>query len=138
MAAALITFVINMSKNPEISDAEWEVMEVLWADHPASAEQVVAALKHKKTWNPRTIKTLLNRLLKKGALEFEAVGKKYLYKARVSRETCVEAESRSFLSKIFGGKQGEMLCRFVDETPLSEEEIRELRMVLEKKTKGRK
>ncbi len=127
-----------MYKPPVISDAEWDVMEALWADHPASAEQVVAALKHKKSWNPRTIKTLLNRLLKKRALEFERVGKRYLYQPRVSREDCVKAESRSFLTKIFAGNQGEMLCRFVDELKLSDSQISDLRRALERKAKGKK
>ncbi|HEY1685367.1 MAG TPA: BlaI/MecI/CopY family transcriptional regulator [Tepidisphaeraceae bacterium] len=126
-----------MANIPVISDAEWEVMEVLWARRQAAADEVVAALAHKKNWHARTVKTLLNRLLKKGALEFEIVGKKYLYRPRSSRDACVKAESQSFLAKIFGGNRGAMLCRFVDETKLSETEIAELRKLLERKSKER-
>lgn len=112
-------------------------MQVLWTSHPKTAEEVAARLVQQR-WSLRTVKTLLNRLLKKRALEFELAGKRYLYSPRVSREECVRAESRSFLSKIFGGNQAEMLCRFVDEVNLSESEIRELRRILERKAKGGK
>ena len=79
--------------------------------------EVVERLAGRKEWNPRTVKTLLNRLVKKGALGFEAEGKRYLYRALVKREECVRRENESFVSRVFGGRAGEMLCRFVDEEP---------------------
>ena len=75
-----------MAELPSISDAEWEVMNVLWGDSPLMASEVVARLAGRKGWSPRTVKTLLGRLAAKHALEFEARGKRYLYRPAVTRE----------------------------------------------------
>jgi len=124
-----------MKQPPNISDAEWEVMTVLWnAKDFLRASEVVERLGH-KDWNPRTIKTLLNRLVSKKALEFQAEGKHYLYRPAVSRETCVKAVSRSFLDRVFGGDSGPMLVQFVEQARLSRKEIEQLRRILSQKEK---
>ena len=79
------------------------------------------------------MKTLLNRLLTKGALAHEAEGKRYRYRPTVSRASCVRAEGRSFLSRVFGGKAGAMLVHFVQDADLSPEDIRQLRRLLDEK-----
>ena len=124
-----------MRNPPSISEAEWEVMSVIWDSSPITATGVIEKLAGKKNWNPRTIKTLLNRLVKKGALTFDVEGKRYLYRPAVARVDCVKSESRSFLGRVFGGVAAEMLLRFVDEVQLSRAEIEELKRVLEKKGK---
>ncbi|MGA2232741.1 MAG: BlaI/MecI/CopY family transcriptional regulator [Tepidisphaeraceae bacterium] len=123
-----------MSKLPAISDAEWEVMNVLWACSPLTAGEVVEGLKDKKEWSPRTVKTLLNRLVKKGALVFSTQGNRYLYRPAVTRESCVRTESRSFLSRVFGDEVGPMLTQFVRQADLSPKEIEELTRALKEKT----
>lgn len=116
---------------PGISDAEWQVMEVLWSSSNAmTANDVVAALERSTHWNPRTIKTLLNRLVNKGAITFQADGKRYLYRPKVSRDECVRVQSRSFLSRVFGGATGAALLHFVEEHDLSPAEIEQLRRIL--------
>jgi BlaI family penicillinase repressor len=122
-----------MTDLPSISDAEWEVMNVLWAQSPMMANDVVDRLAGRKGWSPRTVKTLLNRLVGKGALEFEARGNRYLYRPAVSRDQCVRAESRSFLSRVFGGSAGPMLVQFVSQADLTPDEIAELQRVLKQK-----
>jgi len=122
-----------MTSNPKISDSEWQVMEVIWTKNPVPAADVVEALKKKTGWNPRTIKTLLNRLVKKNVLGFREEGNRYIYRPKVKREECVRQESRSFISRVFGGRTGEMLCRFVDEVDLSPQEIEELQRILQRK-----
>jgi BlaI family transcriptional regulator, penicillinase repressor len=124
-----------MAKPPAISDAEWDVMQVLWADASLTANEVVERVAEKNNWNPRTVKTLLGRLVKKGALAFETEGNRYRYSPRVSREECVRSESRSFLSRVFGGSVGPMLTHFVSEAPLTEKEIRQLREILDRRTR---
>jgi BlaI family penicillinase repressor len=125
-----------MPKSINISDAEWEVMHVLWGAPAAlSANDVVAALAGRKDWNPRTVKTLLNRLTKKGALAFEAKGKVYWYRPAVAREECVKSEGRSFLARVFGGDGGAMLVHFVKNTPLSPQDVAELKRILNGKEK---
>src|SRR5215212_7898859 len=101
-----------MAKHPSISEAEWEVMGVVWGRHPIAAGDVVEELAGKKKWSPKTVKTLLNRLVKKGALGFEVEGKRYLYEPKVSREECVRREGKSFVKRVFAGKAGDMLCQF--------------------------
>jgi len=125
---------------PQISDAEWEVMSVLWAQQgraPMGAQEVIESLsgRGRKRWNQRTVRTFLNRLVKKGALSYTAEGNRYLYRPAVSREQCVREESRSFLSRVFAGDAGAMLVQFVQQARLSEQEIAELRKALEKKGK---
>lgn len=109
-------------------------MNVLW-DHssPMTAVEVVERLAARKAWSPRTVKTMLNRLIKKGALRFQADGKRYLYRPAMGREQCVRAAGRSFLSRVFGGAAGPMLVHFVSHTDLSSDEIGQLRQLLKDK-----
>src|SRR5438477_8112455 len=100
-----------MPNFPQISDAEWDVMKVVWDHGPLTAGEVVRHLAAERRWSPRTVKTLLSRHVKKGAAEVRTeetdasggVGRRFLYRARVSREACVRRESRSFLSRVFDG-----------------------------------
>jgi BlaI family transcriptional regulator, penicillinase repressor len=124
-----------MPHAPNISDAEWEVMRVIWANSPLTANQVVERLAGRRAWSPRTIKTMLNRLVKKGALAFDTQGNRYLYRPRVSQEQCVRAESRSFLDRVFDGAAAPMLSYFVEQVHLSKEEIAELKRILARKEK---
>jgi len=124
---------VDDSKVPGISQAEWEVMNVIWQQYPIPADTVIEMLAPNKEWSPRTIKTMLNRLVGKGALRFETHGKKYLYLPAVSRRQCVQSESRSFLQRVFTGKRGAMLAQFVRDSSLSEEDIVELRKILDEK-----
>jgi BlaI family penicillinase repressor len=126
-----------MPNPPAISDAEWDVMQVAWsaAPEPVTANEVVGKLAGRKGWNPKTVRTLLNRLMNKGALAVETQGKRYLYRPAVTREECVRQESRSFLSRVFGGAAGAMLVHFVNETPLTPDEIAQLKKVLSRKEK---
>jgi BlaI family penicillinase repressor len=121
---------------PAISDSEWDVMNVLWsAESPLSANEVVERLAGLRDWNPRTVKTLLNRLINKGALAYDAEGKRYLYRPRVSREQCVRDETRSFLSRVFAGAPGPMLLQFVAQAKLTPDEVEALKRLLDKKAK---
>jgi BlaI family penicillinase repressor len=116
----------------QISDAEWLVMQAVWAKQPLTAAEIVEALKGQADWTPATIKTLLHRLVKKGALAYEEAGKRYLYRAQVTRSACVRKESRSFLDRVFGGNEAALLEHFVKSSKLSAKEIEELKRILEK------
>jgi BlaI family penicillinase repressor len=127
-----------MPNSPNISEAEWEVMRVVWEsgrENPLTAQQVVDALASRKDWSVRTIKTLLNRLVKKNALGFEEEGKRYRYWPKVTQEQCVRSESRSFLHRVFGGQAAPMLNYFVTHAKLSADEIAQLKKILSKKEK---
>jgi BlaI family penicillinase repressor len=120
-------------KIPRISDAEWQVMDVLWQRSPLTANDIVDQLARNTAWEPATIKTMLNRLVKKGALRFKAEGKRYLYAPAVTRDACVRTEGRSFLDRVFGGAAGPLIAHFVEDAKLSKDEIAELRRVLDRK-----
>jgi BlaI family transcriptional regulator, penicillinase repressor len=130
-----------MPKLPQISDAEWEVMKVVWDHGPLTAGDVVRQLSEARegaagagesAWAPRTIKTLLSRLVKKRAVEVKTSpdGKKFLYRARVSREECVRQESRSFISRVFDGSVAPALLHFLQGARLSRDDIQRLRETL--------
>ena len=121
-----------MKKTPSISETEWEVMKVLWSRHPLSAQQIIDVLAAQDDWHPKTVKTLLNRLVRKGALGFRKEGRAYLYRPLVPEQDCVAAESESFLDRVFGGSLKPMLAHFVETRKLSTGEIAELKRLLRK------
>jgi BlaI family penicillinase repressor len=116
-----------------ISAAEWEVMKLVWDRAPRTAQEMVDELGAAQDWSPTTIRTLIGRLKRKGALKFRQSGKKYLYSPAIDREHCVSSESRSFMERVFGGVPAGMLVHLIRETKLSRDEIRELRALLDEK-----
>lgn len=124
-----------MNHPPRISEAEWEVMKICWGRSPVSAQEIIDALAAQNDWHPKTIKTLLNRLVKKRALGFKKDGRAYLYHPLIAEKDCVSAESRSFIDRVFGGSLKPMLAHFVESRQLSPEEIAELKTLLKQKEK---
>jgi len=124
-----------MAKPPQVSDAEWEVMTVLWDSSPRTAAEVVEALSTRTTWAPKTIKTLLGRLVKKGALRYKEEGNRYIYRPVFPREKYVEEASKSFLDRVFDGKATPMLVHFVENADLSDDDLRDLKSILDRKKK---
>lgn len=123
-------------KTPKISEAEWEIMKILWAESPSTANQVVDSLKGKTKWNPRTIRTLIGRLVRKKAVGFTHDHKdkrKYLYYPLVSEREMAREETKSMLTRIYGGALNVMVANFLEEERLTREEINELRAILDKK-----
>jgi BlaI family penicillinase repressor len=121
-----------VKRAPRISETEWEVMKVVWRLAPCSADQVIEALTRLDgSWHPKTVKAFLSRLLRKKVLGFKKEGRSYLYRPLVREADCVDAAAESFLERVFGGSLKPMLAHFVERKKLSEEEIRELRRVLE-------
>jgi BlaI family penicillinase repressor len=122
-----------MKPVPRISETEWEVMKIVWAQEPCGADRIIEALSSRDaSWHPKTIKAFLNRLVKKGALEFTREGRAYIYRAAVREKDCVAVASESFLDRVFGGSLKPMLAHFVERRKLSAEDVRELKRLLEK------
>ncbi len=122
-----------MPKPPKISEAEWEVMNVLWLSSPLSASEVVDEVASRMKWHPKTVKTLLSRLVQKGALRYRQEGNRYLYTPAHPRARHIAAETRSFIERVFGGSVTPALVHFVEATDLSEDDLDELRQILERK-----
>jgi len=120
--------------NPtRISEAEWTVMQVLWKKNPLLANEVADVLRPTTQWNHRTVKTLISRLVKKGALTYEKTDNRYLYRPIIEEKTCVHAETRSFMDRFYGGALKPMLAAFLEDQKLSKQEIEELKALLEKR-----
>lgn len=115
----------------QISEAESVVMDVLWRTHPLGAEDVVLALADRQDWQEATIKTLLNRLLNKGAIAAEKEGRRYLYSPLLRREDWVLEESRGLLDRLFDGRVAPLVAHFSEQRKLSRKDIAELRKLLE-------
>jgi BlaI family penicillinase repressor len=119
----------------KISEAEWQVMTVVWSRESVPASEVVEFLNQRKGWHSRTIRTLLDRLTRKKALKVVPKEKRNFYEALISMEQAVRQESRSFLDRVFGGEPGLMLLHLVGESKLSKAEIKKLKEMLSEKDK---
>jgi predicted transcriptional regulator len=107
-------------------------MEVLWrAPGPVVAEQVVVALSESQHWQTATVKTLLNRLLKKGAIAAQKDGRRFLYHAVLPREAWLARESESLVQRLFGGRIAPLVAHFGSRRKLSQADIRELRKLID-------
>lgn len=120
-----------MMKIPKISEAEWEVMKALWAESPRSSAEVVKALTPHTHWKPNTIKTLLSRLVKKGAVAARKSGREHAYSPQFTEAQCIQAESKSFLLRVYDGSMMPMIVGFIQHDKLSREEIDQLRQLLD-------
>jgi BlaI family transcriptional regulator, penicillinase repressor len=118
-----------------ITQAEWAVMAVVWERAPVAASAVVDELHDSKQWSLTTVRTLLRRLVNKGALAQEAEGKRYLYKPLVSMAACVRQESESLWDRVLGRAPSAALIHLVKRAELSKEDIQELRRILRDKEK---
>lgn len=120
-----------MTIDPNISDAEWQVMEAVWSlgDSPAAA--IIDELAKSTAWNHRTIRTLLGRLVEKGVLEKHGQGAGSVYRALVPRRARVRSEGRSFLERMFQGDTTSLLLHFAKEAKLGPEKLAQLRELLD-------
>ena len=114
----------------QVSDAESVVMEVLWSRSPLGADDVVAELSARSDWAEPTIKTLLNRLLKKGAIQAERDGRRYLYSPVLTRESWVASQSEGVLERLFGGRVAPLVAHFSERGTLSQDDIDELKRLV--------
>ncbi|MEP7098783.1 MAG: BlaI/MecI/CopY family transcriptional regulator, partial [Dokdonella sp.] len=114
----------------QISEAESAVMEVLWRRSPMAAEDVVAALERSQDWQEATIKTLLNRLLKKKAVEASKDGRRYLYSPLLAREDWVQAQSKGLLDRLFGGRVAPLVAHFSERSKLTKKDIADLKRLI--------
>jgi BlaI family transcriptional regulator, penicillinase repressor len=119
-----------MEKIMPISDAESVVMDVLWRKAPQSADEVVAALAASTDWQEPTIKTLLNRLLKKGVIAAERDGKRYLYRPLLKRADYVHSESKTLLDRLFDGRVAPLVAHFSERRKLSRKDLAELKRLI--------
>ena len=114
-----------------ISEAESAVLTVLWDNGPATAEDVSAALAAPRGWHESTVKTLLGRLLRKGAVRAEKEGRRFVYSPALAREEWLSRESESLLNRLYGGRVAPLVAHFSRHRKLSRRDIRELKRLIE-------
>lgn len=137
MITSVIYRRIVMKEVPKISDTEWQVMKVIWAKAPCTASIIIDELAAVTNWSPKTVKTMLGRLVKKKVVGYDKDIRSYVYYPLVAEDQCIKAESRSFLKRVYGGSLNMMLANFLEEEELSDDEIDELKRILDcRKSEG--
>jgi BlaI family penicillinase repressor len=119
---------------PVVSPAEWEIMEILWDNGPSAARDVYSSLPKKNSWEIKTVRTLLSRLVEKGAVGYDQIGNSYLYRTEFSRDQLVCGEIRNVANRILNGSVSAMFASFIREEQLQPEEIEHLRKLLDERS----
>lgn len=126
----------KVEKNiPSISESEWEIMNVLWDKAPQTANDIIVSLQESSDWKPKTIRTLLDRLVQKDVVGVDKNLRIYTFYPLYTQEECQRAETESFINRIYGGALKSMLVQFIQEEALSDDDINELRFILNKTPK---
>lgn len=126
-----------MNTLPQISQAEFEVMDVVWSYAPISTNEVVKRLSKKKAWSPKTIQTMLSRLEKKGVLTHEKDSRIFVYTPLIPKEAYREAEGRSFLNRFFNGALSQLVVSYLSRNDLSPDDLAALQELLDQQRGGR-
>lgn len=108
-------------------------MEILWSNPPYTSSEIIEKLPKKTNWKPTTVKTLISRLVKKNAVEFEKRKRSHYYYPLVTKDECVKAESKTFLKKVYGGSLKPMIANFLEIQELTKKDIDELQRILDEK-----
>lgn len=118
-------------KRTALSEGEWKLMNLLWGDSPKSIMQMAAAMREETGWEKHTIIVMLKRLEEKGAVSYVTEGRAKMYSPAVRQTEVVKAETKRFLDKVYQGSLSRMLTAMVKQEKFSEEELEELRAILQ-------
>ena len=122
-----------MHNLPQISNGEFEVMDVIWKHAPINTNEIVEILSKRKIWNPKTIQTMLFRLEKKGIITHTKEGRVFVYAPRIPKEAYLALEQDNFVNPFFDGAVSQMVASYLDKNELTEAELAELQEILDKK-----
>ena len=119
-----------MGKIPKISEAEYEVMKVVWEDAPVSTNEITDRLVSVTDWSPKTVQTLIRRLVAKGVLSYEKQGRMFIYTPTVDEEDYLRQKSASFVEQYFHGDFSALVSAYADAEGLDPSEVEALRGIL--------
>jgi BlaI family penicillinase repressor len=119
-----------------ISEAEAQVMEVLWKQSPLGTDDIARQLEGQQDWQLATIKTLVNRLLTKGAISAERDGRRYLYTPVLQRDAWLREQSIGLLDRLFDGRLAPLVAHFSSHRKLKKADIEALRQILKEHDRG--
>ena len=117
----------------KITDAEWEIMRVAWANESVTSREITAILENKKQWKAATIKTLIGRLVDKGALQTIKEGNKFIYSAAVTEEESMDVYTDDVLSRVCNKQSGHVISNMIAEATLSKVDINMLKKLLKER-----
>lgn len=120
-----------MANIPKISEAEWEVMKVIWSKNPCPANEIIKSLEESTDWKPKTVKSLISRLLNKKVIAFNEEGRTYYYYPLIDEKECVKEESNSFIQRVYNGAAKSMLLNFIQDNKLTDEDLDDLKRILD-------
>lgn len=123
-----------MKKLPQISEAEYEVMKIVWTCSPINTNEITNRLAETTSWNPKTIQTLIKRLVQKEALTYEKEGRIFVYTPLVQEDEYLDYENNTFLKRYYNGNLTTMLTNYLEKDRLSDQEIEDLQSLLSKRT----
>ena len=115
-----------MADDVRISETELDIMAVLWADSPLSAADVAKRAPASRHWSPTTVKTMLARLVEKGALAAEAEGRRFLYRPLIAHDRLAGAQARRLVDRLFGGRISPLVAHLAERRDLEPEDLAEL------------
>ena len=122
-----------MKHYPKIADTEWQIMNILWSESPLTAAEIIKIVLKNNEWSPKTIHTLISRLLKKGAIKITKDTPVYHYAPDIAQEELRNLETKSFIEKIYKGSLALMLSTFIQEENLTPKEVEDLEKILREK-----
>ncbi len=117
----------------KLSNLEWEIMEVLWAASPLAASEVHERVPERHTCHVKTVRSLLDRMLRKEAVKREKKHGVWVFVPAIEREACIARESRSFLQRFFSAQPVPLIAHLVQNDMLSDEDLDELRALIDKR-----
>lgn len=131
------TEIIEMNNAPRISEAEWQIMKVLWKNSPLTANEIVDFFAEINNWSHKTIRTIINRLVKKGTISYSKIGREYQYYPVDSESQCVKSETWSFIQRIYGGTLSPVILNIIDNFDIfTPQEIEELKKIISEDGNG--
>lgn len=119
-------------KIPRISDSELQLLHLLWDESPLGASEISERLPARLGWSQTTVKTLLSRLVAKGALEAEPEGRRYLYRPLVARETIAGRQAGGLVDRLFGGRVSPLVAQLAEQREIDPEDLAELEALVRK------
>ena len=125
-----------MNSLPQISEAEFEIMKVVWKYAPINTNEITQRLTRTTTWSPKTIQTLIKRLVTNGAITYKKQSRVFVYTPLVKEQDYINQESHSFLKRFYGGNITAMLSAYIENGQLSEDELEKLRSLLSDSSKS--
>jgi len=121
----------------ELTEAEWEIIRVVWENEPCAAGTVQEALAATRDWCYATVKLTMDRMVAKGFLEINKIRNLQLFRSCISEVEARRGELRKMLKRAFGGALTPMLKFLIEHEGLSKDEAAELREFVKKMEKGK-